>query len=76
MSEKTAKFQNYLFEYRHGGKKWGLTISAESENDAFARIYAIRSATFLGTEITTIPVRRGLMSRLVCWTMSRRSSQK
>lgn len=68
---EVGEMANYLFEYRHGGRKWGLTISAESEEDAKARIYSIQHATFLGTEVMRIRATLKIWPRLMCWIHNR-----
>lgn len=65
--EPKPKYTGYLFEYRHAGTKWGLTIPAVSEEDAIARIHSIQYATLLGTEVMRIPVKTGMLPRLICW---------
>ena len=61
------QYSNYLFEYRHDGARWSLTIPATSREDAQERVKQIHYARLIGTEVMTIPARAGFIASPLCW---------
>ena len=53
----------YLFSYRFGGKQYGFDIMAASEEEAMARLYAIRFASYDGVLVARIPAKLGFIAR-------------
>jgi hypothetical protein len=55
-------YRDYLFDYPFGGSRWSLTITAVSEDEARARLEAMRYARYAGELffIVTVPGSAGL----------------
>lgn len=49
-------FRDYLFDYRHEGAEWAITIRAASPADAKERLKALAWAQYKGEVFATIPV--------------------
>jgi len=58
---------DYLFEYRHGGASWGITIRAKDKHDAFERLKSLAWAKYQGEVVATIPVSFGPFAKLAAW---------
>jgi len=50
-----AEHKKYLFGYKHNGSDWSIEVSAESPEDAVARIASISEASYFGEVLATIP---------------------
>ena len=59
--------RKYLVEYYHNGARWGITIDAESMEDASARVRQLQYAKLLGSLEMEIPATLGWFARAVCW---------
>lgn len=58
--------RTYLFSYYWNGSKWSLELEAESQDDAFKRLYSIQSAQYDGELMASIPVSTWF-GRIVEW---------
>ena len=47
-------FKTYLFDYKHEGQTWSLSLKAENENDALKRLESIQGAELLGEHVETV----------------------
>ncbi len=68
----TEDFKSYVCSYKHKGEEWGLTIPAESFEDAEARLGSIGAfGKVKGELMGTIPAGParvgGLLARLMVW---------
>jgi hypothetical protein len=56
----TEKWTDYACEYGYDGKQWAFSIRATSWDDARARVKAMGTGRVVGSDLTVIPVPRGL----------------
>jgi hypothetical protein len=59
--------RQYLFSYRYDGHEYGLTIPADSADEAKGRAKAIAMARYDGELMMTIPAGGGWIARLIVW---------
>lgn len=57
--------REYLFEYAFAGAEWSLTVEADSESEAVARVRAMSAAILLGQLEERIPARTVFRPRAV-----------
>lgn len=74
LAESEERKPPYAIQYRHNGKTWGLTIWAESWEDAQARLRSIGfNGKIIGSNVETIPVNTltvgpaAIWMAVVCW---------
>ena len=64
-------YKTYLASYNYAGKKWGIDFSAQSTDDAKARLARMSYGQVDGELMATIPVAAGagsVLVRLIVWT--------
>lgn len=60
-----AKFNRYLFEYRHDDAEWGIEITARSPWEAKERLKSLTWARYMGEVKAKVPIPGGgLISRI------------
>lgn len=67
MQLQGGHMQTFLFEYRHEGADWGLTIQARDAADAQERIKALAWARYQGQVFAKVPAAGGLFVRAAVW---------
>lgn len=73
MTERTA-YREFLFNYRFGGHEWGITIYADSPDEAKEKIRAVALARYEGEMYMRIPASVslfGLLPRVITWLRRR-----
>ena len=63
-------YSRYLVEYYHDGAFWGITIQANSYDDAEARVKQLQYAKLRGEVRAEIPAKLGFLARALCWARS------